>query len=209
MKHLLLSLSLVFPALVMAQEADLFVKGKAADGAAKAAVCAGCHNGAVGGAPKINGQSSAYIAEQLQAFKSQKRVNAVMYPQAMGLSDQDMADLAAHFASQKLIVGATTTKDAKVLALGEKLYRAGDAGRHLPACGACHGPVGAGNPAAGYPRITAQVGVYTREQLGKYADGTRNHGDAKRVAMMHAVAKKLSPQEMDALAAYINGLNSQ
>lgn len=207
MKRVLLALALAAPAAVFAEGAsDAFVKGDAATGASKAAVCAACHGVAGNGIinpewPKLAGQHSAYVAGQLKAFKSNERKNPVMFGQAAALSDQDMADLGAYFAAQKPVPGVAS-KDAVKLA--EKLYRAGDASRSLTACSACHGPTGAGNPAAQYPRIGGQNGAYTANQLKTYKSGERAGG--KHAPIMAAVAAKLTDEEIAALASYVNGL---
>lgn len=207
MKRVLLALALAAPAAVFAEgAAHAALAGDAAAGASKAAVCAACHG--VGGNgiinpewPKLAGQHSAYIAGQLKAFKSNERKNPVMYGQAAALSDQDIADLGAYFAAQKPVPGVAS-KDAVKIA--EKLYRAGDAARGLAACSACHGPTGAGNPAAQYPRIGGQSSAYTTIQLKAYKSGERAGG--KHAPIMAAVAAKLTDEEIAALASYVNGL---
>jgi cytochrome c553 len=208
MKRLLLAAALCAPlSLFAATEAkDPFVKGDAAAGATKAAVCFACHgpggNGAINPEwPKLAGQGSPYLVSQLQAFKSQARKNPVMLGQAANLSDQDMADLAAYFAAQKPVPGVAS-KDA--IKVAEPLYRGGDAARGLAACGACHGPKGAGNPGAQYPHIGGQNTGYVANQLKSYKSGER--GKDGRGQMMAAVASKLSDAEIEALASYVSGL---
>lgn len=207
MKRVLLVLALCMPALASAEGAKLdpIVKGDAAAGATKAAVCGACHgptgNSANPEWPNLAGQSPAYILAQLKAFKSGERKNPVMSAQAANLQEQDMRDLAAHFGSLKMNPGVTG-KDA--VAIAEKIYRAGDTARGLPACAACHGPKGAGNAAAGYPRVGGQHDKYDAAQLRAFRAGERSatpHGQ-----MMAAVAAKLTDQEIDALASYLNGL---
>jgi cytochrome c553 len=209
MKRVLLAVALFAPLAAFAAEAakDLFVKGDAANGATKAAVCGACHgptgNGSAPIYPKLAGQSSKYIYEQLVAFKAGTRNNPIMMPQAANQSDQDMRDVAAHFASLKLTPGLAS-KDA--VAVAGKLYRAGAADRGIPACGSCHGPVGAGNPAAGYPRIGGQNAQYVAASLQRlhgYAVESLPEGNVK---MMAAIAAKLSDKEIEALASYLNGL---
>lgn len=208
MKRVLLALALTAPAAVFAAgaAADPLVKGDATAGASKAAVCAACHG--VGGNgiinpewPKLAGQHSSYVAGQLKAFKANERKNPVMFGQAAALSDQDMADLGAYFSAQKPVPGLASKDAVKV---AEKLYRAGDASRGLAACSACHGPTGAGNPAALYPRIGGQNGAYTLNQLKTYKSGERAAG--KHAPIMAAVAAKLTDEEIAALASYVNGL---
>lgn len=209
MKRLLLALVLVAPmtAAVAADAGskDLFTKGDAAAGATKAAACVACHgpsgNSAMPDWPKLAGQGSSYVAHQLKAFKSGERKNPIMMGQAAALSDTDMADIAAYFAQQKVALGLAS-KDA--VAVAEPLYRGGDAKRGLPACASCHGPTGAGVPAAAYPRIGAQHAKYTATQLAAYKAGERGATGAGQI--MAAVAAKLTDDEIQALASYVNGL---
>lgn len=209
MKRLLLALVLVAPfAAASAEEAgasDLFTKGDAAAGATKAAACVACHgpsgNSAMPDWPKLAGQGSHYVAAQLHAFKSGERKNPIMAGQVAALSDADMADIAAYFAAQKTAPGVAS-KDA--VAVAQPLFRAGDAARGLPACAGCHGPTGAGNPAAGYPHLASQHAKYTATQLTAYKSGERSGSAHGR--MMAAVASKLTDDEIQALASYINGL---
>ncbi|MDB5987130.1 MAG: cytochrome c4 [Nevskia sp.] len=209
-------------------KADPFTGSDPAAGAAKAPACYACHGpGGNGGVnplwPKLAGQHSAYIHEQLAAFKcgnlpadqraaakcSDVRSNPVMGAQAANLSDQDARDLAAYFATQKPVPGLGKKETA---ALGEKLYRAGDASRGLPACAACHGPSGAGNAAAQFPRIGGQNTDYAAAELKLYRSCGANNfqncdrGGASKAQMMSTVAAKLSDAEIDALAAYLTGL---
>jgi len=208
MKRVLLALALAAPLAALAEGAtsDPFTKGDAAAGATKAAVCGACHG--VGGNgiinpewPKLAGQHSSYTLGQLKAFKANERKNPVMYGQSAALSDQDMADLAAYFAAQKAVPGLASEESVKV---AQKLYRAGDAARGLPSCSGCHGPTGAGQPAALYPRIGGQNGAYTLNQLKAYKSGERAGG--KHAPIMVAIAAKLTDDEIAALASYVNGL---
>lgn len=206
MKRVLLAAALCVPMMASAEGAkDPLVKGDAAAGAAKAAVCGACHgpsgNSANAEWPKLAGQSQVYIYSSLKAYKSGERKNPVMAGQVAALSDQDMRDLAAHYATLKMSPGVAS-KDA--VAIAEKLYRAGDAARGLPACAGCHGPKGAGNAAAGYPRVGGQHATYDAAQLRAFRAGERSKSAGG--LMMAAVAAKLTDQEIDALASYLNGL---
>ncbi len=185
---------------------DVFTQGDAAAGQTRAAACFACHGPGGNGAinpdwPKLAGQHSSYIAEQLADFKSAKRKNPVMLGQAAGLSADDMKNLAAYFAAQKPVPGVAS-KDA--VAVAQKLYRAGDASRAIPACAACHGPTGAGNAAGQFPRIGGQNSGYAAAQLKSYKAGER--GAEGKGQMMAAIASKLTDQEIQALASYLSGL---
>lgn len=209
MKHVLLALALCVPATVLAQggKKDPFTQGDAAAGATKAAACAACHgpngNSAMGEWPKLAGQGSRFVYEQLKAFKTGLRQNPIMQAQAAPLSEQDMRDIAAYYAVQKLAPGVAS-KDAVTVA--QPIYRAGDHARGLPACAACHGPQGIGNAAAAYPRIGGQQAPYTAVRLRAYRELAGRELPEGNVKMMAAVAAKLTDQEIDALSSYVQGL---
>jgi len=191
----------VLAALCIAGSADA---GDAAAGAQKAAVCAACH-GASGSSvnpewPNLAGQHESYVAEQLANFKQGDRTNTLMSPMAAALTESDMQDLGAHFAKQ---TPTGFEADPSNWKNGEKLYRGGDVERGLPACIACHGPQGKGNAPAKYPALRAQHGVYTYNQLRAFADGTRRTPGND---IMQVVAKRLTDEEMLALASYLQGL---
>jgi len=195
-----LSVSLLLLALI----AGPALAGDAAAGAQKAAICGACH-GATGSSvnpewPNLAGQHESYIVAQLQSFKQATRDNPLMMPNAAALSDQDMQDLAAHFASQ---TPAGLEADPSNYKLGEKLYRGGDPERKLPACIACHGPQGKGNGPARYPALRAQHSVYTYNQLKAFAEGRRRTPGND---IMKVVAGRLTDDEMRALASYTQGL---
>jgi cytochrome c553 len=199
---------MMVPFVVQAEEAaakDPFTQGDAAAGATKAAPCVACHgaggNSAMPVWPNLASQGSSYIVHQLKAFKSGERKNPIMAAQAANLSEADMADIAAYMTTQKVRPGLAS-KDA--VAIAEPLFRGGDAARGLPACASCHGPKGAGNPAAAYPRIGSQHDQYVAASLTAYKSGERGTGPQGQ--MMQAVAAKLTDQEIQALASYVNGL---
>ena len=180
--------------------------GDAAAGKAKSMACAACH-GADGNSvnpewPKLAGQHAAYIAKQLADFKKGvDRNNALMAGQVAALSKQDMADLGAYYASQQLKGG---TADQTVVALGEKIYRGGNSASGVAACISCHGPTGAGNPAAKFPLLSGQHATYTVNQLKMFRAGERKN-DAG--AMMRNIAAKMTDAEIEAVSQYIAGLH--
>ncbi|BDI03129.1 cytochrome c [Sphaerotilus microaerophilus] len=166
-------------------------------------VCAACHTSdGTRGAPAnpiLQGQHADYLAKQLGEFKSGKRDNPIMKGMATPLSDEDMKNVAAFFASKAAPAGAAKTKD--LVLLGEKIYRGGIADRSIPACAGCHSPSGAGIPAQ-YPRLAGQHSDYTELQLKGFRDGVR-----KNNAVMTGVAAKLNDREIKAVADYIAGLH--
>ncbi|MBU6491245.1 c-type cytochrome [Pandoraea sp.] len=165
-------------------------------------VCAACHgadgNSAVGTYPKLAGQHAAYLYKQLKEFKSHARNNAIMMGMASALSDQDMQNVAAYFASQKEKPGFAT--DKSTVPLGQKIFRGGIAEKGVPACAACHGPTGAGIPTQ-YPRLGGQWAEYTQTQLVAFREGTRMNS-----VPMHDIASRLTTKEIQAVADYIAGL---
>lgn len=187
-------------------QAESLVDGSAEDGKSKAVTCAACH-GADGISvnplwPNLAGQGAPYLVAQLSAFKNGSRGNPLMTSQAMMLSEQDMADLAVYF--EGLPAPAQAVADPDLVGKGEALYRGGDVTKQVAACIACHGPTGAGNPAAAYPALKGQHAAYTAKQLRDYASGERVSDGKTRI--MRDIAGKLSAAEIDALASYVQGL---
>jgi cytochrome c553 len=180
--------------------------GDAAAGKTKAAACGACHgvdgNSASGQFPKLAGQNASYIVEQLSDFKSGKRANPIMAPMAKGLSDQDMQDVAAYFASQTRQTGEADPGQVKQ---GDSLYHNGNKDENVPACAACHSPDGAGNFLMKVPALSGQHASYVVAQLQAYAAGSRTTDPNK---MMETIAARLTPTEMQAVASYIEGLHA-
>jgi cytochrome c553 len=189
-----------------------FTHGKVADGATKAAVCSACH-GVNGNStnplwPRLAGQSAVYIAGQLRMFKSGARANPVMMPMASALSDQDIADLAVYFEAQTPL---GLEADPSYWQSGQALYLRGDKAHEVPGCVACHGPVGRGNLAAGYPALRAQQSEYVVKQLKDYASDARYTGASAtqmdpNSVMMFTIAKRLSPEQIRDVASYVQGM---
>ena len=174
-------------------------------GQTKSAVCVACHgvdgNSANPEWPSLAGQHASYIVKQLKHFKAGERQNPLMAPMAATLSEADMADLAAFYSAQT--PRPTGEAEPSKLQLGQRVYRAGAIDRGVPACAGCHGPSGAGNPGAAYARIAGQHGAYVALQLRAYKSGARATDPNQ---MMRAVAAKLTDEEIDAVASYVQGL---
>lgn len=174
-------------------------------GKEKSKTCAACH--AVDGNsinpiwPKLAGQHEQYTVKQLQNFKSGERENIQMGPLAKSLSEEDMRDIATYYASQKLQIGQA---DPDLLTMGQKIYRAGVTEKKLPACSSCHGPNGSGNPLANYPSLSGQHAEYTKSQLMAFRDSKRDNDTDK---VMRIVAEKMTIDEINAVANYIQGLH--
>ena len=187
-------------------QAESLVEGSAEAGQAKSITCTACH-GPQGNSmsalwPNIAGQNAPYVIAQLQAFKEGTRNDPLMTPQAMLLSDEDMADLAVYY--EGLPEATQPVKDASLVARGEALYRGGDLDKGIAACLACHGPSGMGNPAAKYPALRGQHADYTAKQLNDYAAGARTSDGATNV--MRDIAARLSADDIAALSSYVQGL---
>jgi len=178
-------------------------QGEPAAGKAKSESCASCH-GEDGNAsapifPKLAGQHASYLTKQLREFKSQKRVDqAVMNAMAESLSDADIADISAWFSQQKI-----KPEPAEKTELGQKIYRSGLASKSIPACAACHGPKGEGNPASVYPALGGQYSSYIAKALHDYKAGERN-SDPNEV--MRTIANRLGDEEINAVSDYVSGL---
>jgi cytochrome c553 len=142
----------------------------------------------------------------LQHFKDGIRVNPVMQGMVATLTPADMVAMGVYFAQQKPKNG--TAKDPQLVALGQSLFRAGDAASGVPACSACHSPNGAGVP-KNYPRLSGQFSDYTYAQLKAFKTGERGSDAAGKDAqgkIMVAVAQRMSDTQMKALADYAAGL---
>lgn len=189
--------------LAMAASRGALAEGSAEAGKAKSTPCAACH-GVDGNSvnpewPSLAGQHESYIVAQLTAFKAGDRQNPLMSPQAAGLSEEDMADLAAYFSAQAMTAKET---DPQYLTRGEALYRGGDMTRGIAACIACHGPRGHGNPLPPYPVIAGQHAAYVAGSLRQYASGAREGLNN----MMPAVAARMTEADIQAVASYVQGL---
>lgn len=184
--------------------ASVQAQGSAEAGATKAAVCLACHglNGNSSNAqwPSLAGQNATYVAEQLRLFRSGKRNDPVMMPLATGLSDEDINDLGAYYAAQK---PTGLEADPSYWKAGEKLYRGGNVAAKVPACIACHGPLGRGNAPAGYPSLIAQQSIYTQKQLTDYAAG---HRPGEKAKIMETIAKRMSADEIRNVSSYVQGM---
>jgi len=193
-------------------------------GQAKTQLCAACHgidgNSVVDMYPRLAGQSERYIAQQLMLIASGQRSEGLvvtMLPFVEGLSEQDMRDIGAYFASQTsgagvaddAVVEEGTYAGLKFYEIGQKIYRGGDPARGVPACLACHGPSGAGNPGPPYPSIGGQHATYVAQRLQHYQAGKSQEEDPAQFQIMSAVTHSLTEQEIQALASYIQGLHDR
>ena len=217
MKKQLLRVSL---ALALAGSSSiLHAEGNINAGKEKAATCSSCHgedgNSAVSTFPKLAQQHSSYLIKQLQDFKNGSRKDPMMSGMAMGLSDEDMADLGEYYAEQKVSHNsqpvlhaddeddktAKTKTIEELIAQGSDLYRNGDLAREVSACIACHGPLGEGNKPAAFPALRSQHADYLIKTLNDFKSGARSNNPEN---MMHMIAKKMSDEEIKAVSYRIS-----
>lgn len=202
----LLALALAAGAVMAAPKADV-ARGKEI----ATNVCASCHaadgNSGIAMYPKLSAQHAYYLFVQTKDIKDGKRTTgaaAAMAPMVAALSEQDMRDVAAFYATQFPKPGETNPKDNPEL--GAKIFRGGLADKKIPACMSCHGPSGAGIPGGGteivaYPRLGGQHKDYIVGQMKAYQSGQRTN------AIMADIAKRMSEEELNAVANFIQGLH--
>ncbi len=184
----------------LAEQAPTAIQGDAAVGKTKSETCGGCHgadgNPAAAVFPKLAGQHPSYLTKQLREFRSQKRVDqAVMNAMAESLTDADIADISAWFAKNKIIPEKAEKND-----LGQKIFRTGIPSKAVPACAACHGPKGEGNPTSVYPALGGQYSSYIGKTLHDYKAGERGN------ETMQTIANRLNDEEINAVSDFVSGL---
>ena len=173
-------------------------------------VCAACHgtdgNSTASINPNLAGLGAEYITRQLQHFKSGVRASAVMGAMGTNLAPEEMVALGIYYNQQKPKGG--TAKDPTLVKSGQAIFRGGVASTGVPACSACHGPIGAGVP-KNYPRLGGQHADYTYAQLKAFKSGERGadkEGKDVQGRIMADIARKMNDEQMKALADYAGGL---
>lgn len=224
MKKKLLALSISLA--LTSASSILHAEGNIAAGKEKAASCASCHgengNSMVSTFPKLAQQHSSYLQKQLHAFKDGTRNDPMMSAMALALTDEDMADISAYYAAQKISENtlpvldsanadedetkAEKTTDKKdtmqaIIAQGSNLYRNGDLAREVSACIACHGSSGEGNKPASFPALRSQHADYLIKTLNDFKSGSRSNNPEN---MMHMIAKKMTDEEIKAVSYRIS-----
>lgn len=192
--------------------------GNAKAGETNAAICGACHgvggNSQVPTFPKLANLGEKYLLKQLKDIKSGARNIPEMTGMLDAMNDQDLQDLAAYFNSNPMqISGAKEMgweleglNSTEFLALGERVFRAGNLDTGVPSCTGCHSPTGQGNGPAGYPKLGGQHADYIAKQLRDFRSNARtNDGDSR---IMRGVAAQLSDKEIEAVANYISGLHA-
>jgi cytochrome c553 len=179
----------------------------AAAGQAKSAICAACHgsdgNSMVALWPKLAGQHGEYLVRQTSLIKSGARPVPEMVGIVAAVSEQDIANISAYLSSQTMSGGVA---DDSLVAIGKSIYQAGNPESGVPACMACHGPAGEGNPIAGYPVVAGQHATYSASMLKRFRSGDNWGEDDAGSAVMNGVAAKLTDTEIAAVSSYMQGL---
>ncbi|MDP2097519.1 MAG: c-type cytochrome [Methylobacter sp.] len=198
----------------------LHAEGNIDAGKQKAESCASCHgeggNSMVPTFPKLAQQHPSYLKQQLNAFKDGSRTDPMMSAMAMSLSDEDIADISAYYATQKISPNtlpvpetdddAEPTAESKaavqeLIAQGGDLYRNGNLASEVSACIACHGPFGEGNKPASFPALRWQHADYLIKALTDFKTGARSNNPEN---MMHMIAKKMTAKEIQAVSYRIS-----
>ena len=188
------------------------------------AACVACH-GEKGNSqapifPKLAGQNKKYLSKQLVDYQLHNRKNPTMEGMAASLSEQDIDDISTYYAAQTIeqVIAPVTNSDdeddddndesaadsqvnhEELLKMGRLLYTSGNLETQVPACGACHAPDARGNPLAGFPALRNQHATYLASTLKQYREGERVNDTG---GMMHKTARRMSTQEINAVAAYL------
>ena len=186
---------------------ELKASGSAGDpiaGKDKSELCQGCHGGdgnsPDGMTPKLAGQNASYIVKQLRNYQIGVRSHAIMSAVAAAVSDEDLEDIAAYFASQPKMQGNGSANN-----IGKDLYHRGDMSRMIVACVNCHGVVGEGKASANsiFPVIGGQHKDYLLGQLTNFKAGDRSNSPG---GVMNIMVQRMTDAELEALADYVAGL---
>ncbi|MDA8113690.1 MAG: c-type cytochrome [Acidithiobacillus sp.] len=154
--------------------------------------------------PDLAGQWAPYLIKQLNNFRSHTRADpmakAIMWGMAASLTPAQVQQVANYFSTQtppkaKLV-------NAKLAAEGKKIYEGGISNLHVPACMACHGPTGLGDPPY-FPRLASQRRAYVELQLHYFQKGLRTNDPH---AIMRYIASRLTAPQITELATYVRSL---
>lgn len=188
--------SLVATVLLVAVSTSSYAGGDTERGALLADTCLGCHG--IPGyrnaypsyrVPKLGGLAEDYIVIALQGYRNETRGHPTMRAQAATLSDQDMQDIAAYFASQGELEQGKPRGGAQIARGQEK----------AAVCAACHGQGGI-SATGNWPSLAGQHEDYLKNVLGQYKSGTRTD------PVMAGQVMNLTDADIDDLAAYFAAL---
>lgn len=177
---------------------------KAGQSKSQAARCQSCHGADGNGAPtypKLAGQYADYLLNQVRSFQSGQRQHPLIQAGGPAISEDDLTDITAYFASQKSMTGGGQNGKPPI----QNLYAHGDLKRDVLACASCHGEHGKSsfNGSDSYPVIGGQHPAYLREQLIQLRAGQRKSSSG---GVMNIIAKSLKDEEIEALSNYIAGM---
>jgi len=180
-------------------------EGNVSEGQAKSAACQGCH-GPDGNSfspdwPSLAGQNANYLSRQIRDFQSGARQDPSMQSMVIGLVEQDIVDIAAYFAAQKVKANAASNSAA-----GKKLYMGGNRYTQLPACAGCHGPNGTGNGPGAIPSLAGQKSGYVIKSMRDFKSGARSNDHNQ---IMQDIAVKMTEKEIEAVAQFLAGMGAE
>ena len=179
-------------------------RGNPVTGKEKSELCQGCHgedgNSPDSVTPKLAGQNPRYITKQLRNYQVGTRSHQIMSDIAAIISDEDLDDISAYFASRPKMQG-----NGAVNKLGKDLYLRGDMSRMIVACVNCHGVNGEGKSNIDYifPVIGGQHKDYLLGQFISFKAGDRSNSPG---GVMNIMVQKMSAAELEAVADYVAGL---
>ncbi|PHR65783.1 c-type cytochrome [Pseudidiomarina marina] len=195
--------SLLIPSVFAASDAQ---RGQqlAMQGDGSGAPCLACHgaNGegnAAGAFPMLAGLDEGYLFRTMKAYQDGTRVNPVMSMNIDNFKEQDLLDLAAYFSQLSVPKPSAPSATTELLEAGEKLATLGNWDAYIPPCSSCHGPNNQGVD-ENFPRIAGQHASYIEQQLKAWQQGQRT---SDPVQLMEAIAKRLSDEQIKAVAAYL------
>ncbi len=166
--------------------------GRGATLAQRCAICHGPQGVSDANSPNLAGQFAAVIYKELNDFKTGARVNAVMSPFAVNMSNQDMLDLAAYYAYLPRVPSGNSDHNIPAPAI----VTIGAPMRNVAPCGSCHGDI---DTKAGSPWLGGQSAVYIKTQLQAFASGARRNDISQQ---MRNIARHMTPEEIDQVARY-------
>ena len=171
-------------------------------------VCSNCHgvdgNSVSPNFPRLAGQTTPYLMEQLKAFRAHGRLDPAGFEYMWGLSrsltDAQVEGLAAYFSAQAPAPNAPSS-DPALMAKGKAIFESGKTDKNLPACKVCHGDRGQGN--ANFPRLAGQHADYLEKQLEVF----QRTDQRPEGAVMKTIAHLLDAGDIRAVAAYLQGMS--
>lgn len=184
--------SLVKVATAVPRKRDEEAIGRGATLAQQCAICHGPTGVSRADSPNLAGQYASVIYKQLRDFKDGVRVNAVMSPFAVKLTEQDMQDLAAYYSYLPRLPGFHPPGGNPV----PRIVASGAPTRGIAPCGSCHGSI---ENKLGSPWLEGQSELYLKTQLLAFVSGSRQNDISSQ---MRNVARAMTPEEIDAAAKY-------